>query len=68
MESCNLCVHRLDNGQTTTACQDACKHGAIVFGDLKDPGSSVSQALKKYSSVQIRPDLKLNPGVRYTNI
>ena len=68
VESCNLCAHRLDNGQTTTACQDACKHGAIVFGDLKDPDSGVSQALKKYSSVQIRPDLRLNPGVRYTNI
>ena len=68
VESCNQCVHRLDNGQTTTACQDACQHGAIVFGDLKDPDSSVSQALKKYSSVQIRPDLNLNQGVRYTNI
>ena len=34
VESCNLCVQRRDNGGTTTACQDACKHGAIVFGDL----------------------------------
>ncbi|WP_457676027.1 sulfate reduction electron transfer complex DsrMKJOP subunit DsrO [Thiolapillus sp.] len=68
VEACNLCVHRLDNGQTTTACQDACKHQAIVFGDLKDPESPVSKALKKYPSVQIRADLKLNTGVRYTNI
>ena len=68
VESCNLCVHRLDNGQTTTACQDACKHQAIVFGDLNDPDSAVSQALKKYPSVAIRDDLKLNPGVRYSNI
>ncbi len=68
VESCNFCVHRLDNGQTTTACQDACKHKAIVFGDLNDPGSEVSKALKQYPSVQIRDDLKLNTGVRYTNI
>jgi molybdopterin-containing oxidoreductase family iron-sulfur binding subunit len=68
VEACNLCVHRLDNGQTTTACQDACKHQAIVFGDLNDPDSAVSQALKKYPSVQIRADLKLNTGVRYSNI
>jgi molybdopterin-containing oxidoreductase family iron-sulfur binding subunit len=61
-------VHRLDDGQTTTACQEACKHQAIVFGDLKDPESPVSKALKKYPSVQIRADLKLNTGVRYTNI
>jgi len=68
VEACNLCVHRLDNGQTTTACQDACKHQAIVFGDLNDPQSPVSRALKQYPSVQIRDDLKLNTGVRYTNI
>lgn len=68
VESCNFCVHRLDDGQSTTACQDACKHQAIVFGDLKDPESPVSKALKKYPSVQIRADLKLNTGVRYTNI
>lgn len=68
VESCNLCVHRLDNGGRSTACQDACKHQAIVFGDLNDPDSAVSQALKKYPSVQIRADLKLNTGVRYSNI
>jgi len=68
VESCNLCVHRLDNGGTTTACQDACKHEAIVFGDLKDPNSAVSQAMAKYPSVQIRADLKLNTGVRYTDV
>jgi molybdopterin-containing oxidoreductase family iron-sulfur binding subunit len=68
VESCNLCVHRLDNGETTTACQDACKHGAIVFGDLKDPDSEISKALKKVSSTQIRADLKLNTGVRYSGV
>ena len=68
VESCTLCVHRLDNGQTTTACQDACQHGAIIFGDLNDPNSDIASALKNYPSVQIRADLKLNTGVRYSNI
>jgi molybdopterin-containing oxidoreductase family iron-sulfur binding subunit len=71
VESCNFCVHRLDNGQTTTACQDACNkdgHQAIVFGDLRDPESAVSKALQQHSSVAIRADLKLNPGVRYTGL
>lgn len=67
VESCNLCVNRLDNGINTTACQEACTQGAIVFGDLKDPQSAVSQALAKYPTVQIRADLKLNTGVRYTD-
>ena len=68
VESCTFCVHRLDNGMTTTACQDACAkdgHAAIVFGDLRDPNSPVSKALAQYSSTPIRPELKLNTGVRY---
>ena len=68
VESCTLCVHRLDNGGTTTACQDACEQGAIVFGDLKDPNSAVSQAMAKYPNVEIRADLKLNTGVRFTDV
>jgi tetrathionate reductase subunit B len=71
VESCNLCVHRRDNGETSTACADACAaagHHAIVFGDLKDPGSAVSKALASAASRQIRGDLDLNTGVRYSSI
>ncbi len=71
VESCNLCAHRLDNGQSSTACADACAaqgHRAIVFGDLKDPNSPVSQALASLGSRQIRADLNLNTGVRYSGI
>jgi molybdopterin-containing oxidoreductase family iron-sulfur binding subunit len=68
VESCTLCVQRRDHGGTTTACQDACTQGAIVFGDLKDPNSAVSQAMAKYPTVEIRADLKLNTGVRYTDV
>ncbi len=71
VESCTLCVHRIDEGVMQTACQEACSkegHGAILFGDLKDPQSEISQALKKYNSTQIRADLELNTGVRYFNL
>jgi len=71
VESCNLCVHRRDNGEGSTACADACAaagHHAIVFGDLKDPQSAVSKALAASESRQIRSDLDLNTGVRYSSI
>jgi len=71
VESCTLCVHRVDQGDISTACQDACTregHKAIVFGDLYDPQSELAQALKKYPSVALRDDLKLNPGVRFSGI
>lgn len=68
VESCNLCVHRRDNEVAGTACQDACQHGAILFGDLKDANSEISQALQKRNHTQLRADLKLNTGVRYRGI
>lgn len=71
VESCNLCAHRLDNGDVSTACADACSaegHNAIVFGDLKDPESPVSKALAAQPSRQIREDLDLNTGVRFSGV
>jgi molybdopterin-containing oxidoreductase family iron-sulfur binding subunit len=71
VESCNLCVHRRDNGESSTACADACAaegHNAIVFGDLKDPEGNLSKALAALPSRQIREDLALNTGVRYAGV
>lgn len=71
VESCNLCAIRRDLGAPSTACAEACSqtgHQAILFGDLKDPDSPISQALKGLSSRQIREDLALNTGVRYAGL
>ena len=71
VESCTLCVHKVDRGDGTTACAEACKkdgHQAILFGDLNDPNSDISQAMKKHATTQVRADLNLNTGVRYRGI
>jgi molybdopterin-containing oxidoreductase family iron-sulfur binding subunit len=71
VESCTLCVHRIDKGEKTTACQDACTragHGAIVFGDLNDPQSEIAQRVRQAASVQLRSDLRVDPGVRYQGL
>ncbi|HLD13363.1 MAG TPA: 4Fe-4S dicluster domain-containing protein, partial [Burkholderiales bacterium] len=71
VESCTLCVHKVDRGDGTTACADACKkegHGAILFGDLNDAKSEIRKRLASRPSTQLRPDLNLNTGVRYTGI
>ncbi|AHE98860.1 sulfate reduction electron transfer complex DsrMKJOP subunit DsrO [Thioalkalivibrio paradoxus] len=71
VESCTLCVHKVDRGDGTTACVEACNrdgHQAMVFGDLNDPDSEISQRMKQYGSTAIRADLRLNPGVRYQGI
>ncbi len=67
VESCTLCVHRVDRDQIP-ACAEACRqagHEAILFGDLLDPSSAIRQRLTEQDSTALRADLKLNPSVRY---
>ena len=71
VESCTLCVHKVDRGDGITACAEACKragHEAILFGDLNDPGSEIAKRLRSAPSRQIRADLGLNTGVRYQGL
>lgn len=43
---CSLCVHRLDVGEKP-ACVEACPHSARVCGNLNDPESEISRALRE---------------------
>lgn len=70
VEACTLCVHRVDRGESP-ACVSACAkagHEAILFGDLNDPSSAIAQRVASFASRQIREDLNLNTGVRYSGI
>ena len=67
VEACTMCVHRIDAGGIP-ACAEACDKGAILFGDLNDPGSEISKRLAKEPSYQIRADLGCDPGVRYARL
>jgi tetrathionate reductase subunit B len=70
VEACTLCVHRVDRGEMP-ACVSACAgagHAAIVFGDLNDPQSDISQRIASYPTRQIRDNLNLDTGVRYLGL
>jgi len=70
VESCTMCVHRVDEGRQP-ACVEACSDtagGAMLFGDLNDPESEISKRIASYPTVEIRADLDLDTGVRYRNI
>ncbi|MDH5407032.1 MAG: 4Fe-4S dicluster domain-containing protein [Gammaproteobacteria bacterium] len=70
VESCTMCVHRVDK-DGTPACVESCNdkgHKAMYFGNLNDPGSEISLQLKKFGGEQIRADLGLNTGVRYQGL
>ena len=72
VESCTLCVHRVDEGKgRKPACAEACNaegHEAMLFGDLHDPESDISKQIAERASVQLRADLGLNVAIRYHGI
>jgi molybdopterin-containing oxidoreductase family iron-sulfur binding subunit len=70
VESCTLCVHRVDKGEAP-ACVEACaKSGnkAILFGNLNDPASEIAQRLRSVASTRLRADLGLDTGISFVGI
>ena len=79
MEKCTYCVQRIKNvtqyarnerravqdGEIKTACQTACPAEAIVFGDLSDPGSAVSEQHANPRAYAMLAELNVKPRTRY---
>jgi molybdopterin-containing oxidoreductase family iron-sulfur binding subunit len=79
MEKCTYCVQRINaarieakkadrpiaDGEILTACQQVCPTGAIVFGNLKDPGSQVSRLKASPLNYGILTDLNTAPRTTY---
>jgi molybdopterin-containing oxidoreductase family iron-sulfur binding subunit len=63
VEKCNFCVERLEAG-LQPHCVEASGE-AIIAGDLSDPGSAVSQALKDNYSIRRDDPHGLEPNVHY---
>jgi Fe-S-cluster-containing dehydrogenase component len=77
VEKCSFCSHRIDRGlsagltpgvdpDATPACVVACTYGARVFGDLNDPNSPASVALREHpEAYRLKEHLGVNPRVYY---
>ena len=63
VEKCEFCSHLLDKGQMP-ACVVA-SQGALLFGDLNDPGSDVRRVLNTRYSLVRKPKLGTGPKVYY---
>ncbi len=67
---CTFCEHRVDKG-IEPSCTQACPHGARTFGDMNDPGSSVSKLISEFNldrnrnSTTLLPNEKTVPHVFY---
>jgi molybdopterin-containing oxidoreductase family iron-sulfur binding subunit len=79
VEKCTFCHHRilvardearaagreLRDGDVIPACAESCPAQAIVFGDLEDPESRVSQLAKSPRAFRLHEDLGTEPKVYY---
>jgi len=80
MEKCTYCVQRIQekkiqaeaegrralrDGEILTACQQTCPANAIVFGNINDPSSRVSQLKKQNRDYTILTELNARPRTSY---
>ncbi|HEX6304680.1 MAG TPA: 4Fe-4S dicluster domain-containing protein, partial [Anaerolineales bacterium] len=79
MEKCTYCVQRinttriqaevegrpLEDGEVKTACQQACPTKAIVFGDINDPSSQVTQLKQQPHNYALLAELNTQPRTTY---
>lgn len=82
MEKCTFCVQRIQDGKLNakkerrkvmpdeiqTACSQACPTGAILFGDMNNPDSTVSRILaaeQKERAFSVLEELNTRPQISY---
>jgi len=63
VEKCNFCAERLAVGKEP-ACVEA-SDGAMVYGDLDDPGSEIREILKSSYTIRRKPGLGAGPNIFY---
>ncbi len=78
-EKCSFCSQRieeaktrarrenrpLEDGDVRPACAQSCPAGAIVFGDINDPKSRVSERVGSSRAYRLLTELNIGPSVRY---
>jgi Fe-S-cluster-containing dehydrogenase component len=67
-QKCTLCAHLLDLGWREPRCVEACPTEALLFGDLDDPNSQISQKKSEIQTEVFQGRKDLNPIVVYVGL
>ncbi len=82
MEKCSMCVQRIQlgkleakkqkrrpkDGEIVTACAQSCPTEAILFGDMRDPASRISQLLRREDgerAFHVLDSINVQPNITY---
>ncbi len=64
MEKCTLCVERTERGEEPM-CVENCPMRARIYGDLDDPDSEASKAVRSGAAYVLLPEQGTKPQVHY---
>ncbi len=65
VQKCDFCADRLDQG-LKPYCAETCLTGSLIFGDLDDPNSEVSQALREpRTHFRLKEELGTRPSIYF---
>ncbi len=66
-QKCTMCAHMLDAGEKVPRCSEVCPNQALLFGDLDDPKSEISEyvAAHKDELTQIKTEYGTGPTHYY---
>jgi Fe-S-cluster-containing dehydrogenase component len=67
-QKCTMCAHRLDEGDKEPRCVEACPTGALTFGDLDDPASTISKYMAEKAVEDFHPEYGTKPTVKYVGV
>ena len=67
-QKCTLCAHMLDNGEKEPRCVESCPTGALIFGDLDDPGSEVARLIASGKTEALHGGYDIKEKVRYMGL
>lgn len=68
-DKCDFCSHRLEVGMEP-ACVETCPGETIIFGDLNDPNSRISQFRERHrvELTVLKPEENARPAVHYRGL